>query len=81
MVSKCSSYISAGGGVMPMTEAKRTELLGCITAMAQQGLRTLCLAYRDFPSSSDPDSEAFEFPPEEDLTACCIVGIKVELAC
>lgn len=55
-------------------------MLAEITRMAQQGLRTLCLAYRDFPASADAASDAFDFPPEEKLTACCVVGIKVCLS-
>lgn len=47
--------------------------------MAQEGLRTLCLTYRDFPASVNAESSEFDIPPEEDLTACCIVGIKVGL--
>ena len=60
-----------------MTEAARSDFFGKVTAMAQEGLRTLCLSYREFPEASDAQSEGFDTPPEEDLTACCIVGIKV----
>lgn len=70
------------GGVVPLTEEAREGLLGTVTQMASQGLRTLCLSFRDL------DSEALEAPApspgtqrprpaDEGLTACCIVGIKV----
>lgn len=53
-----------------------------MTAMASTGLRTLCLAYHDF-AETDPSRPAdfFDKPHglEEDLTALCIVGIKVRL--
>jgi len=60
-----------------MSEEKRTELYAIVTEMAQQGLRTLCLAYRDFPETANAQEDSFDVPPEEQLTACCIVGIKV----
>ncbi len=60
-----------------MTDAARTDFLGKVTNMAQEGLRTLCLSYRDFPETAEAQSAGFDAPPEEDLTACCIVGIKV----
>lgn len=48
--------------------------------MASTGLRTLCLAYTDFEEAdpSRPD-DFFEKPHglEANLTALCIVGIKV----
>ena len=46
--------------------------------MASTGLRTLCLAYTDFPEH-DPSRPAdfFSTPREENLTMLCIVGIKV----
>ncbi|KAK9867201.1 hypothetical protein WJX84_002696, partial [Apatococcus fuscideae] len=47
---------------------------GVITAMAERGLRTLCLAYRDMPDA--PAASELQEQPAEDLTACCIVGIK-----
>lgn len=77
MLSKCTSFLDADGYPQPMTEALRSEFFGKVTAMAQEGLRTLCLSYRDFSTSIDAESASFDVPPEEDLTACCIVGIKV----
>lgn len=79
VLSNCDQYIGSYGQPVTLTEEKKTEILSVITQMAGQGLRTLCLSYRDFPSSADTESEAFDFPPEEHLTVCCIVGIKVRL--
>ena len=48
--------------------------------MAVQGLRTLCLTYRDLQPSEEPKPDsngAYAQPADENLTACCIVGIKV----
>jgi Ca2+-transporting ATPase len=61
-------------------QALREELLGTLTAMASTGLRTLCLAYTDFPEA-DPSRPADFFAKphglEQDLTMLCIVGIMV----
>lgn len=49
-----------------------------MTSMASTGLRTLCLAYTDFPEEDSGRPENFlSTPHEEDLTMLCIVGIKV----
>ena len=44
--------------------------------MARTGLRTLCLAVRE---QGLPDGY-LEAPPDEDMTLCAIVGIKVGAA-
>lgn len=77
VLSKCTGFLDANGHRQIMTEAARSDFFGKVTAMAQEGLRTLCLSYRDFSETSDAQSDIFDTPPEEDLTACCIVGIKV----
>lgn len=60
----------------------REELLATVTSMASTGLRTLCLAYTDFPKS-DPfrPADFFSKPHEENLTMLCIVGIKASRRC
>ncbi|EFN57544.1 hypothetical protein CHLNCDRAFT_6358, partial [Chlorella variabilis] len=77
VLSRCTAMVNAGGESQPMTEAMREELMRTVTSMASTGLRTLCLAYTDFPES-DPSRPAdfFATPHEENLTALCIVGIK-----
>ena len=76
MLARCSYFIGAAGVIEEMTEAKLAELTAEVTRMASQGLRTLCLTYRDFPAETDAAADVFDFPPEEALTACCLVGIK-----
>lgn len=71
VLDRCGNYVDASGGVAHLNANKRTELGGVIRGMADKGLRTLCLAYRDF------EGEVPEESPDQDLTACCIVGIKV----
>lgn len=73
VLEQCVKYIDASGKIANMSTNKRNELQGVITSMADKGLRTLCLAYRDFEGDVPEES------PDEDLTACCIVGIKVGL--
>lgn len=73
--------MTPGGEVQPLTESGREQLGQQVTDMASRGLRTLCLSYRDV----DPLLEALpaaqgtqrQRPADEDLVACCIVGIKV----
>ncbi|KAI7841822.1 hypothetical protein COHA_004351 [Chlorella ohadii] len=79
VLTRCTAMINAAGETVPMTEAMREELLGTVTAMASSGLRTLCLAYTDFPENdSSRPADYFDKPHhlEENLTMTCIVGIK-----
>lgn len=46
-----------------------------IEPMACDGLRTICVAYRDFPSSPEPDWDN-ENDILNDLTCICVVGIE-----
>jgi len=80
VLAQCERFLGANGQPQALSGDKRAELYNTVTQMAQQGLRTLCLAYRDFPDASDAQGESLEVPPEEGLTACCIVGIKVPLS-
>lgn len=43
--------------------------------MACDGLRTICVAFRDFPSSPEPDWDN-ENDILSDLTCICVVGIE-----
>lgn len=46
--------------------------------MASRGLRTLALSYVDFPEhDASRADDFFDTPSDENLTAMCIVGIKV----
>lgn len=73
VLDRCIQYIDGSGRTVDLSTNKRSELVGVITSMADKGLRTLCLAYRDF------EGEVPEESPDQDLIACCIVGIKVWL--
>mmetsp|Transcript_58777 Transcript_58777/g.120242 ORF Transcript_58777/g.120242 Transcript_58777/m.120242 type:complete len:1033 (-) Transcript_58777:399-3497(-) len=70
----CTSYIASDGIVKPIGEAERQTMSQHIVSMASQGLRTICIAYRDV---TDPDAVAKEDdPPEVEMTCIGIVGIK-----
>eukprot|EP00736_Rhodelphis_marinus_P009795 Rmarinus@m.10054 len=71
----CTNVVSADGTVTTLTEAHKEEYTNRITEMASQGLRTLCLAYKDFPEDGGAAwSEADNV--EQDLTCIAIVGIN-----
>ncbi len=75
VLANCTRYMNEDGKVVELSGQMREQLQGVITAMADRGLRTLCLAFRDMPDA--PAASDLEEQPAEDLTACCIVGIKV----
>ena len=71
----CESVVDSSGGPVQLSDKIRKELEEAVTQMACKGLRTLCLAVRDFPQ--DRPAGFFDEPPTEELTLCCLVGIKV----
>lgn len=77
VLRQCESVVDASGRPVLLTPEIRADLEASVTQMASSGLRTLCLAVRDFPP--DRPESYFEQPPNEDLTVCCLVGIKVRL--
>lgn len=77
ILNRSIASIDSQGNRIPMGDAEREKLMDVLTEMASRGLRTLCLAYKDYPAN-DPSRPAdfFEKPDETELTAMCIVGIK-----
>ncbi len=75
VLDRCTRYIESDGSTVDLSDEKKKELGDMISSMADKGLRTLCLSYRDY--RTDSDNESPEESPDEDLTACCVVGIKV----
>lgn len=68
----CDKIVSPEGKVTPLGEEEKEEIrVQVIEQFAAQGLRTICLAYGDFPPQKD-----WEEPPEHTLTCIGIVGIK-----
>jgi len=59
-----------------MTENKIAELEATINNMAENALRTLCLAHRHFKSINELPANYAEVPPDDSaLVLDCIVGI------
>ena len=75
VLRRCESVVDGSGRPVLISAHMRENLEKVVTEMASAGLRTLCLAARDF--SSDKPPEFFDQPPAEDMTMLCILGIKV----
>ncbi|RYH15829.1 HAD family hydrolase [archaeon] len=76
ILKDCTHYLSPSSQEMPMTNEKRLALERHINGMAENALRTLCLAHRDFKSVSDLPAKWEDNPPDNaNLVLDCIVGI------
>ncbi|XP_075929648.1 plasma membrane calcium-transporting ATPase 2-like isoform X3 [Petromyzon marinus] len=78
VLKKCSHILDASGKARAFKPRDRDEMVHkVIEPMACDGLRTICLAYRDFPagSSGEPDWED-EANIVTDLTCITVVGIE-----
>ncbi|KAM4737015.1 plasma membrane calcium-transporting ATPase 3b isoform 1-T1 [Anableps anableps] len=76
MLKKCSYILDANGEPRSFRQRDRDEMVKqVIEPMACEGLRTICIAYRDLPSNPEPewDNEA-EIVTE--LTCITVVGIE-----
>ncbi|XP_070823830.1 plasma membrane calcium-transporting ATPase 3b isoform X1 [Chaetodon trifascialis] len=76
MLKKCSYILDANGEPRNFRPRDRDEMVKqVIEPMACEGLRTICIAYRDLPSNPEPewDNEA-EIVTE--LTCITVVGIE-----
>lgn len=72
ILSLCDDYLDTKGQTVPLTKEKGEELKKVINTMASEGLRTLCLAYRDLKEFT----EELEHAPDSNLTLIGIVGIQ-----
>jgi magnesium-transporting ATPase (P-type) len=76
VLNDCTHYLGPDGNKMPMTSEKRAQIDQHIVGMANNALRTLLLAHRDFNSVSDLPENWREDPPDgRELCCDCIVGI------
>lgn len=69
-VLKCCTGVWRDGGVQPMTEALRQEIMQANKALADQALRVLCAAFRSY-EVQPASNEAAEL--EQDL---CYIGLS-----
>ena len=77
VLSLCNSYLSDSAVLVPLAPTRRQEIEeSVINEFANNGLRTLCLAYKDLdPTEVDMDNMSQEML-ETDMTMMCIVGIQ-----
>ncbi|EDK99505.1 ATPase, Ca++ transporting, plasma membrane 2, isoform CRA_c, partial [Mus musculus] len=76
VLKKCCKILSGAGEARVFRPRDRDEMVKkVIEPMACDGLRTICVAYRDFPSSPEPDWDN-ENDILNELTCICVVGIE-----
>ncbi|KAL1007809.1 hypothetical protein UPYG_G00091870 [Umbra pygmaea] len=76
VLKKCTKILSADGEPRAFRPRDKDEMVKkVIEPMACDGLRTICVAYRDFPGDPEPlwDNENDIL---NELTAVCVVGIE-----
>uniref|UniRef100_A0A480PJI0 Calcium-transporting ATPase n=1 Tax=Sus scrofa TaxID=9823 RepID=A0A480PJI0_PIG len=76
VLKKCCKILNGAGEPRVFRPRDRDEMVKkVIEPMACDGLRTICVAFRDFPSSPEPDWDN-ENDILNDLTCICVVGIE-----
>uniref|UniRef100_A0A672I758 Calcium-transporting ATPase n=1 Tax=Salarias fasciatus TaxID=181472 RepID=A0A672I758_SALFA len=76
MLKKCSYILDSNGEPRTFRPRDRDEMVKqVIEPMACEGLRTICIAYRDLSSSPEPDWEN-EAEIVTELTCITVVGIE-----
>ena len=71
----CTHYTTKDGSSAPLTSQKRAEIEKHILDMANNALRTLCIAHRDFAAGTLPADWQDNPPDDAELCCDCIVGI------
>lgn len=73
---RCTKILDQGGEVCPFKARDRDEMVKkVIEPMACEGLRTICLAYCEFPAGTEPDWDN-ESEILSNLTCIAVVGIE-----
>uniref|UniRef100_A0A8C2G2M1 Calcium-transporting ATPase n=1 Tax=Cyprinus carpio TaxID=7962 RepID=A0A8C2G2M1_CYPCA len=76
LLKKCSSILGANGEARNFKPRDRDEMVKkVIEPMACEGLRTICIAYREFSCDPEPDWDN-EAEIVTDLTCISVVGIE-----
>ncbi|KAM9343466.1 LOW QUALITY PROTEIN: plasma membrane calcium-transporting ATPase 3b [Pholidichthys leucotaenia] len=76
MLKKCSYILDANGEPRSFRPRDRDEMVKqVIEPMACEGLRTICIAYRDLPPNPEPDWDN-EAEIVTELTCITVVGIE-----
>ncbi|CAD7680091.1 unnamed protein product [Nyctereutes procyonoides] len=75
ILRKCNRILDKRGEVVPFKNKDRDEMVRTvIEPMASEGLRTICIAYRDFSDGEPPWDNESEILTE--LTCIAVVGIE-----
>ncbi|XP_015670622.1 plasma membrane calcium-transporting ATPase 3 isoform X5 [Protobothrops mucrosquamatus] len=76
VLRKCTNVLNSNGELRAFRPRDRDEMVKkVIEPMACDGLRTICIAYRDFPAGKEPDWDN-ENDIVIDLTCIAVVGIE-----
>ncbi|KAJ7317414.1 hypothetical protein JRQ81_003576 [Phrynocephalus forsythii] len=76
LLKKCTNILNGKGELRAFRPRDRDEMIKkVIEPMACDGLRTICIAYRDFPAGKEPDWDN-ENEIVIDLTCIAVVGIE-----
>ncbi|CAF0797946.1 unnamed protein product [Rotaria sordida] len=76
VLKKCKTILNRNGDIVPFSTVDYDRLVQTvIEPMACDGLRTICIAYRDFQSINLPDWDD-ETNIVDQLTCICICGIE-----
>lgn len=91
VLAKCDYFLDESGSTLLLNESKKSYLLrNVIEKMASEGLRTICVAYRDFVISdklNDCNDQNVQFYQDNldwsnekeiisKLTCLCLIGIE-----
>ncbi|KAM7367135.1 hypothetical protein PAMP_015059 [Pampus punctatissimus] len=77
LLKKCYKVLTANGESKVFRPRDRDDMVKkVIEPMASEGLRTICLAYRDFPASEGEPDWDNENDILSGLTCICVVGIE-----
>ncbi|XP_048875156.1 plasma membrane calcium-transporting ATPase 1a isoform X1 [Brienomyrus brachyistius] len=77
LLKKCCKILTASGEPKVFRPRDRDDMVKkVIEPMASEGLRTICLAYRDFPASEGEPEWENETDILTSLTCLCVVGIE-----
>uniref|UniRef100_A0A673APR5 Calcium-transporting ATPase n=1 Tax=Sphaeramia orbicularis TaxID=375764 RepID=A0A673APR5_9TELE len=77
LLKNCSKILSASGEAIAMKPQVRADLeKNVIKSMSSEGLRTICLAYRDFPPTEEEPNWENEPQIFSGLTFISVVGIE-----
>ncbi|XP_015261907.1 PREDICTED: LOW QUALITY PROTEIN: plasma membrane calcium-transporting ATPase 3-like [Gekko japonicus] len=76
VLKKCTNILNSNGELRSFRPRDRDEMVKkVIEPMACNGLRTICIAYRDFPAGKEPEWDN-ENEIVIDLTCIAVVGIE-----